>query len=75
MPLFFILLGSAGGSKFLTQVQRKKVAKKSFFSDIASNNASGNFYNNDYTIYIVSLNTLKMAVHKYQNMQKALELR
>ena len=44
----FIFLRSVGGLKFLTQVQRKKVAKKNFFCDIARINAAVNFYSNDY---------------------------
>ena len=73
--LAFIFLGSVGGSKFLTQVQQKKVAKKKFFTDIAKITAAANFYKNDYAMHIVQLNTLKMPVHKYQNTQKALQLR
>ena len=42
-----------GGSKFLTQEQRKEVAKINFFVDIARINTAVNFYNNDYAMSIV----------------------
>ena len=55
MPLFSIFLGNVGSSKFLTQVQQKKVTKKNFFSDIANIDAAENFDRYYYAMHIVSL--------------------
>ena len=52
--LFYLpLFSSVGGSKFLTQLQRKKIAQKNFFSAIARINVTVNFYDNDYAMHIV----------------------
>ena len=53
LPLFSIFLGTLGGSKFITQVQQEKVAKKNFVSDIVRINAAVNFYSNDYAMHVV----------------------
>ena len=42
-----------GRMKFLTHVQREKVAKKNYSNDIDRIKVAVNFYNNDNTMYIV----------------------